>query len=128
MVIADERRALVYVILAWSVFLLSGCGSRVSNNEGGPLDYSQETESARLKQCQEELEALNTVAPADYTKYRKEFDRLMNGAAQYAGLRDTVGNGTRNTVDALYHYKVNLLCADVSQAMLKGLTERGERS
>ncbi|RTP97282.1 hypothetical protein EKN38_22340 [Enterobacter sp. WCHEn045836] len=128
MAIDEEKRGPVYVILACVVFLLSGCGISSSGDEGPTLDYSQETESARLKQCQEELEALNTVAAADYTKYRKEFDRLMNGASQYAGLRATVGKGTRNTVDALYHYKVNLLCADVSQAMLKGLTERGERT
>ena len=128
MAIAEERRSLVYAVFACVVFLLSGCGSHPSDDEESAPDYVQETESARLKQCQKELEALNTIASVEYTKYRKEFDRLMNGAAQYAGLRTMVGSGTRNTVDALYHYKVNLLCADVSQAMLKGLTERGERS
>lgn len=122
--LAISRLATVIAV----IFLLVGCGfSEPSDGEASTVNL-QNVESTSLKLCQDELEALNKVDAGDYEKYKKEFDRLMYGAAQYSGLRDMVGMGTRKTVDALYHYKVNLLCAGVSQAMLEGLAEQGERS
>ncbi|KYQ98865.1 hypothetical protein AWY96_10205 [Serratia plymuthica] len=85
-----------------------------------------ELEAARLQQCQKELEALRTVQPKQFTGYKQEFDRLMNGAAQYSGLRTRVNAETQDTVDALYRYRVNKLCAQIDQAVLLGLAERGE--
>lgn len=85
-----------------------------------------EREAARLQQCQKELEALRTVQPKQFSVYKQEFDRLMNGAAQYSGLRPRVNADTQDTVDALYRYRVNKLCAQIDQAVLLGLAERGE--
>ncbi|MEW5494377.1 hypothetical protein ABGT23_01815 [Enterobacter cloacae] len=107
------------------MLLLSGCGSFSSDDNA--VD-ALEPESVRLKQCHDELEALNAVVPEEYQKFKKEFDRLMLGAAQYSGLRSMVGSGTQTTVDALYQYRVHLLCAGIGQAMLSGLAEKGERS
>lgn len=114
-------------ILQVSTILLitTGCGSNIFVKQ--PTDQ-QSSESARLQICLKELEGLETVVPAEHQKYRHEFDRLMQGAAQYASLRTMVGGETRHTVDALYQYKVNLLCAGISQRMLTGLAERGENA
>ena len=62
-----------------------------------------------------------------YQRYKQAFDSLMSGASQYANLRARVNGDTQETVDALYRYKVNYLCAGVNQAVLTGLADRGEQ-
>ena len=84
------------------------------------------TESEKLQQCQSQLEALKVMSPAQYTRMRNSFDYLMNGAAQYANLRQKINADTQDTVDALYRYRANLLCAQIAQTLLDGLTRRGE--
>lgn len=84
------------------------------------------TESEKLEQCQSQLEALKVMSPAQYTRMRNAFDYLMNGAAQYANLRQKINADTQDTVDALYRYRANLLCAQIGQTLLDGLTRRGE--
>lgn len=85
-----------------------------------------ELEAARLQQCQQQLDALQALQPQQFKQYQQAFSRLMNGAAQYSGLRTQVTTVTQDTVDALYRYSVNKLCAQIDQAVLLGLTERGE--
>lgn len=85
-----------------------------------------QTESEKLQQCQSQLEALKVMSPAQYTRMRNSFDYLMNGAAQYANLRQKINADTQDTVDALYRYRANLLCAQIAQTLLDGLTRRGE--
>ncbi|EIM8480862.1 TPA: hypothetical protein ACKQGZ_001026 [Serratia marcescens] len=128
------KRAALLLCLAGAVTLLSGC-------EGGkrPVSVTKQTvaqdiektqaakEAERMAQCQKELEALKGINPGQHKTYRQEFDRLMSGAAQYAGLRTRVNSETQDTVDALYRYKVSRLCADITQATLTGLADRGER-
>lgn len=84
-------------------------------------------ETERLSNCQKELNILNGVSPEKYILYKRTFDGLMSGAAQYAGLRNEVNQDIQETVDALYRYKVNRLCAEVSQVALQALVERGEQ-
>ncbi|WP_421105900.1 hypothetical protein [Serratia marcescens] len=84
-------------------------------------------ESARLTACQRELGILKGVSPEKYAIYKRKFDSLMGGAAQYAGLRNQVNPGIQETVDALYRYKVNRLCAEVGQVALTALVKRGEQ-
>jgi len=84
------------------------------------------TESEKLQQCQSQLEALKVMSPAQYKSMRNSFDYLMNGAAQYANLRQKINVDTQDTVDALYRYRANLLCAQIAQKLLDGLTRRGE--
>ena len=115
-----------------SVLLLAGCQTG-QNTVNEPLSEQQtqvrskaELEAARLLQCQKELEVLRTVQPKQFTDYKQDFDRLMHGAAQYSRLRTGVNTETQDTVDALYRYRVNKLCAQIDQAVLLGLAGSGE--
>ncbi|MGU9760855.1 hypothetical protein ACV1BL_25545 (plasmid) [Serratia marcescens] len=82
-------------------------------------------EVQRLQQCQQQLQALRTLKAADYSETQRAFDALMRSAAQYSTLRTNIGETTQDTVDALYHYRVNLLCAQINQAVLDRLAEQG---
>ncbi|ROR08823.1 hypothetical protein EC836_105252 [Erwinia sp. JUb26] len=95
---------------------------------GSTVQHSDKykTDSEKLEQCQSQLEALKVMSPAQYTRLRSSFDYLMNGAAQYANLRQKTNADTQDTVDALYRYRANLLCAQIAQTLLDGLTRRGE--
>lgn len=111
--------------------VLAGCQAPAKSVKKSAVPQEQgptqaEREAARLQQCQKELEALRAVQPKQFSVYKQEFDRLMNGAAQYSGLRTRVNADTQDTVDALYRYRVNKLCAQIDQAVLLGLAERGE--
>ncbi|HHQ6723810.1 TPA: hypothetical protein ACSTNG_003624 [Serratia fonticola] len=111
---------------------LAGCQktpNTVQETTAGSLEQGPtqaELEAARLQQCQKQLEALQALQPQQFKQYQQAFGRLMNGAAQYSGLRTQVTSVTQDTVDALYRYSVNKLCAQIDQAVLLGLTERGE--
>ena len=76
---------------------------------------------------QQQLGALRAIDEKQYQRYKQSFDSLMSGASQYASLRARVNGDTQATVDALYRYKVNYLCAGVNQAVLTGLADRGEQ-
>jgi len=105
--------------------LVKGKHSSDNNIHMSPVD--ERTESERLQRCSAELEAQKTVNRAQYDKQRAEFDQLMSGAAQYAAVRGRVDGVTQDTVDAMYRFRVNLLCASINQAVLTNLAERGER-
>lgn len=87
----------------------------------------KQREIEQLKLCQEQLGALRNISPKQYHQYKQAFDSLMSGASQYASLRTRVNDNTQETVDALYRYKVSYLCANINQAVLTGLAERGEQ-
>lgn len=127
-------RVSLLMLFACGTLALSGCtGGKRPVPAAKPAatqdrDTRQaEKEADRLAQCQKELDALKGINPEQHKSYRQEFDRLMRGAAQYAGLRTQVNSATQDTVDALYRYKVSRLCANIGQATLSGLAERGER-
>lgn len=80
-----------------------------------------------LQQCKDQLNALHTINKEQYQHYKQVFDGLMSGAAQYASMRANVSGNTQETVDALYRYKVNFLCAEMNQAVLIELAKRGEQ-
>lgn len=88
----------------------------------------RQREAERMQQCQRELDAMRGMDNEKYQKFKREFDTLMGGAAQYAGVRQRVNTSTQETVDALYRYRTSRLCADISSAMMTGLAERGERT
>jgi hypothetical protein len=87
----------------------------------------KQREAERIQQCQHELEAMRNMDPEKYKKFKLEFDTLMSGAAQYAGVRSSVTMGTQETVDSLYRYRISRTCADISATMMTSLAERGER-
>ncbi|CAI1873408.1 Uncharacterised protein [Serratia quinivorans] len=121
-------------LLPLSVLLLaaslSGCKSPVRTTTSGTPSLQQSEqqkgqEVQRLRQCQQQLKALSTLQAADYLALQRNFDQLMRGAAQYASLRTNVNENTQDTVDSLYRYRVNLLCAQINQAVLNRLAEQG---
>ncbi|HED6270794.1 TPA: hypothetical protein U2Q93_001574 [Enterobacter sichuanensis] len=134
------------IVLGGCIVLTTGCASKYSSqkseeskttelsvkssdigNTEKAISDSTHGETERLNNCQKELNILKGVSAEKYTIYKRTFDGLMGGAAQYAGLRKEVNANIQETVDALYRYKVNRLCAEVSQVALEALVERGEQ-
>ncbi|OKB64578.1 hypothetical protein BHU62_21860 [Serratia marcescens] len=105
------------------VLLLSACRSPVNTVENN-LPTKAEQEIKRVQQCQQELTVLSSIKSKDYTVTKQAFDRLMGNAAQYASLRNKVNGETQSTVDALYNYKISLLCAEINQAVLLHLAQQ----
>ena len=83
-------------------------------------------ESFRLQQCQSQLDVMKVVSPEQYARMHQLFDRIMKGAAQYADVRAKINADTQDTVDALYRYRANLICAQIGQKLLEGLTRQDE--
>ncbi|MFI8415329.1 hypothetical protein ACQKDS_02480 [Serratia sp. NPDC078593] len=114
------------------LLLLSACRAPAPTPAGkavvGNPQAQVEQEAKRLQQCQQELGVLNSLKTKDYQATQQTFDQLMGNAAQYASLRNKVNGETQGTVDALYHYKVSLLCAEINQAVLLHLAQHEGRS
>lgn len=89
---------------------------------------TREQELQYLQQCRQELQALKIISPELHSQRKSSFDNLMGSAAQYASIRKGVNRQTKDTVDALYQYKLNRLCASISQEVVTGLTDRGENA
>lgn len=86
-------------------------------------ELQKQRDEEQLKLCQKQLSALQNIKEQQYQSYRQAFDSIMKNASQYARLRTSVNVDTQETVDALYRYRVNYLCAEVNQAVLTRLTE-----
>jgi hypothetical protein len=117
----------LFVILGMTGCSLPPKGKVQSTKNENVSIVADHTEAERLQRCSAELEAQKTVNREQYDKQRAEFDRLMSGAAQYATVRGRVDGVTQDTVDAMYRFRVNLLCASINQSVLTNLAERGER-
>jgi hypothetical protein len=98
-------------------------GSSMENTAKAISD-STHSETKRLKNCKKELDILKGVSPEKFTVNKRTFDEQLGGAAQYVGLRKEVNANIQETVDSLYCYKVNRLCAETSQVALEALVER----
>lgn len=118
-------------LLAFSC-LISGCQvvpnkDKIKAPETSEIKpVTESPEVAKLRQCQQEMEALKTVNAKKYSDVKNQFDALMSGAAQYSGLRSKVNNDMQTTVDALYRYRVSMVCSKVNQTLLLSLAEKGE--
>lgn len=120
----------IYLLLAGMT--LTGCNTsrtdRATLRTEKPGTVTVATDSiddvARMERCRRELEALKKIDGAVYTKRKGEFDRLMSGASLYNGVRGDVGNYTQSAVDALYRFKADKLCADISNDVLNGLSAK----
>ncbi|EPC0237626.1 hypothetical protein [Escherichia albertii] len=121
---------LVFQVLLTSM-LLGGCeskpgikplqqttGIKLVSSSGDRLDDVE-----KMERCRRELEALKKIDSAVYNKRKAEFDKLVSGASLYNGVRSDVGNYTQSTVDALYRFRSDKLCADIASDVLKGLTK-----
>lgn len=115
-------RLLIYLFTA---FLLTGCQNKTqpANIVDATIQPAEihKQENSRLENCHSELESLKAINSEKYTQTKKQFDQLMLGTAQYAGIRSNVKSSTQETVDALYRYRVNLLCTEISNTLLNSL-------
>lgn len=117
------------VVLGMLCLLTTGCTDktkpkelpqkqvRVSVNRDNLKDIE------RMELCRRELEALRRIDSSVYNKRKAEFDRLMSGASLYNGVRNDIGNHTQSAVDALYRYRSDRLCADISSDVLSKLAQ-----
>lgn len=121
----------VYLVLLAGM-LLGGCeskpttralqqtaGTKTVNSSGDRLDDVE-----KMERCRRELEALKKIDSAVYNKRKAEFDKLVSGASLYNGIRSDVGNYTQNAVDALYRFRSDKLCADISADVLHNLSKK----
>jgi uncharacterized lipoprotein YajG len=111
--------------------LLSGCQSSkktVTTATASPVMKSEKAErdASELKQCQKNLNVLSKLQTTSYPSLKKDFDNLMLGASQYAGVRFQVNDQSQETIDALYRYRVSYLCSEIQQAALEVLVTRAE--
>lgn len=95
--------------------------------QSSKVKSSAADEANRLGLCQRQLEALQKIDATKYGVYQQRFDTLMNSAAEYAGVRTNVNVDSQDTLDALYHYRVNLFCSEINQVLLTGLAELGTK-
>lgn len=118
----------------WPVFifllLVGGCENKPVVN---PIVQSIEASSkitpadklddlGKMERCRRELEALKKIDLSVYNKRKLEFDKLISGAALYSGVRKDVGDYTQSAVDALYRFRSDKLCADISIDVLNNLS------
>ena len=88
------------------------------NHFGDKLDDVE-----RMERCRRELDALKKINPQIYKMRKTEFDNLMAGAVIYNGVRNDIGDYTQNAVDALYRFKTEKFCADISADVLNNLSK-----
>ncbi|EFN7977354.1 hypothetical protein ED769_24065 [Escherichia coli] len=80
----------------------------------------------KMERCRRELEALKKIDIRTYNQRKTEFDRVMQGADIYSGVRSDIRETTQDAVDAYYRYRVNKMCADISKDVLDSLSDKGK--
>lgn len=127
----------------YMIFIISGCqyGAKPLNNN----KLTNNVENKQLKQdvtpsditpsvnrsnkvnlCKSELNSLEKISPKVFKDKQAEFNLLVSNVSVYSGVRGDVNSKTKETIDALYRYKTNLICSDIEREVLKGLVIRGE--
>lgn len=91
-----------------------------------PQPAVAENKSNKIGLCQSELASLKQVNPKAYAIKQANFNRLVSNASVYSAVRGDVNSATKDTLDALYKYKTNQLCAEIERDVLQGLIQRGE--
>ncbi|MNC35090.1 hypothetical protein D3C75_835590 [compost metagenome] len=136
-----KEKCFIGIILLMS-FLIVGCQgtdrtvSRPKNPPESSVPVvtpgSVATESSaaekgnKIALCQSELVSLKKVSPETYLRKKAYFDDLVSNATVYATVRSDVNGQTKETVDALYKYKINQICVEIARDVLQGLIRRGE--
>lgn len=80
-----------------------------------------------VEQCRNALDSLKKINPKSYQQKKAYFDALIGSVAQYSAVRGEVSGGTKDTIDALYKFKTNKICADIENEVMNGLVRRAER-
>ena len=87
---------------------------------------SDEADQAMVVTCHKDLVSLEKINPAEYRRQKAMFDKLQQTAVTYSAVRNDVHNDTKDTMDALYKYKVYEVCRSISDAVTNGLVHEGE--
>lgn len=123
-------------VLLLAGLLLSGCDAnqmavkRASGIKANNIKPAESVISDRLngiekmERCRRELEALKRIDIGVYNQRKVEFDRVMQGADIYSGVRSDVRVSTQDAVDAYYRYRVDKMCADISKNVLDSLSDK----
>ncbi|EFB8330929.1 hypothetical protein ACU8C1_004137 [Escherichia coli] len=128
------KKIIVFVVLIVPAFLVSGCQKKLkTENNKSLLKYNERSLNSpisddisnitRMEYCRRELDALKKVDINIYNKRKSEFDKLMSDAVIYNGVRGDVRDYTQGAVDALYRFRADKLCADISSDMLNNLSK-----
>ncbi|WP_105454160.1 hypothetical protein [Escherichia coli] len=128
------KKIVVFVVFIASTFLVSGCQKKLkTENSKLLLKYNKQNLNSpisdevnnitRMERCRRELDALKKVDINVYNKRKSEFDKLISDAVIYNGVRGDVRDYTQGAVDALYRFRSDKLCADISSDMLNNLSE-----
>lgn len=138
--ISNQKNLCLGVMLCSSL-LLAGCQNkakidplekyRVSTVQTPPQQISvlsppAPTKTSKIALCQNELASLKQINPKAYAIKQADFDHLVNNASVYSSIRGDINTSTKDTLDALYKYKTNRLCAAIEREVLQGLIQRGE--
>ncbi|WP_336798302.1 hypothetical protein [Erwinia aphidicola] len=131
---ANKNRYIsVALMLLIGGFTLTGCQNNTKKRPPPPAAQLSGTgtsadasEPNKITLCQRELASLKQLNPKAYTVYQASFNGLVNNAGVYGAVRGDVNVATRETIDALYKYKTNLLCAEIEREVLQGLIRTGE--
>lgn len=140
----STQKTLCLGVVLCSGLLLAGCqktaqtssqDSQTSTVQAPPQQISvspppppavEENKTSKIGLCQSELASLKQVNPKAYAVKQANFNRLVNNASVYSAVRGDVNSTTKDTLDALYKYKTNQLCAEIEREVLQGLIQRGE--
>lgn len=121
-----------YIMFILSLFLfINGCESNtstkplqgISNRKSVSVSGDDLSDVRKMERCRRALDALKKVDMPLYNKRKVEFDRLISGASLYNGVRGDVGDNTQSAVDALYRFRADKLCADISSDLLNQLSK-----
>lgn len=139
----STQKTLCLGVILCSGLLLAGCQTaaqtspqestvqappqQISEPSPPPPSAPVETKTTnKIGLCQSELASLKQVNPRAYAVKQANFNRLVNNASVYSAVRGDVNSTTKDTLDALYKYKTNQLCAEIEREVLQGLIQRGE--
>ncbi|WP_337261679.1 MULTISPECIES: hypothetical protein [unclassified Serratia (in: enterobacteria)] len=145
----SSQKSLCFGVLLCSGLLLAGCQNNqakktmpqnqpqskplTTNVQAPPRQISvspppapPEAKTNKISLCQSELVSLKQVSPRTYAVKKAQFDRLVSNASVYSAVRGDVNAATKDTLDALYKFKTNQLCADIEHDVLQALIQRGE--
>ena len=123
-------------VLVLAGLLLAGCDAqrvtakKVNSAEANNIRPAVSVASDKLndiekmERCRRELEALKRIDIGVYNQRKAEFDRIMQGANIYSGVRSDILKSTQNAVDAYYRYRVDKMCADISKNVLDSLSDK----
>lgn len=103
--------------------ILTTVSPKKSNDKQISVAGDKLDDMEKMERCRRELDVLKKIDNMIYAKRKIEFDKLISGASLYTGVRNEVGGYTQSAVDALYRFKADKLCADISNDVLNGLAK-----